>query len=155
MSWFKKTHLGFKIQRQRERDTPDGLWRKCDGCGEILYVKDLERNLLVCSKCNFHFRIGARDYIALLTDPHSFEELFASITSTDPLTFKDTKRYRDRLKETRERTGSEDAVVTGIGTLRGLPLSISVMDFVEAALTAALQRGRKRTAKVLAKSRKR
>jgi acetyl-CoA carboxylase carboxyl transferase subunit beta len=129
VSWFKKTHFGFKIQRQRERDTPDGLWRKCDGCGEILYVKDLERNLLVCSKCNFHFRIGSRDYVALLTDPHSFEELFASITSTDPLTFKDTKRYVDRLKENRRESGLDESVISGRARIFGHPVAIAVMDF--------------------------
>jgi len=129
VSWFKKTHFGFKIQRQRERETPDGLWRKCDGCGEILYVKDLERNLLVCSKCNYHFRIGSRDYLALLTDPHSFEELFAAITSTDPLTFKDTKRYVDRLKENRRESGLDESVTSGRARIHGHPVAIAVMDF--------------------------
>jgi acetyl-CoA carboxylase carboxyl transferase subunit beta len=129
VSWFKKTHFGFKIQRQRERDTPDGLWRKCDGCGEILFVKDLERNLLVCSKCNYHFRIGSRDYLSLLTDPHSFEELFAAITSTDPLTFKDTKRYVDRLKENRRESGLDESVVAGRARIHGHPVAIAVMDF--------------------------
>jgi len=129
VSWFKKTHFGFKIQRQRERETPDGLWRKCDGCGEILYVKDLERNLLVCSKCNFHFRIGSRDYIALLTDSHSFEELFAAITSTDPLTFRDTKRYVDRLRENRRESGLDESVISGRARIHGHPVAIAVMDF--------------------------
>jgi acetyl-CoA carboxylase carboxyl transferase subunit beta len=129
MSWFKKTHFGFKIQRQRERETPDGLWRKCDGCGEILYVKDLDRNLLVCSKCNYHFRIGARDYLALLTDPDSFEELFAAITATDPLTFKDTKRYVDRLKDNRRESGLEESVISGRARILGHPVAIAVMDF--------------------------
>jgi acetyl-CoA carboxylase carboxyl transferase subunit beta len=129
VSWFKKTHFGFKIQRQRERETPDGLWRKCDGCGEILYVKDLERNLLVCSKCNYHFRIGSRDYLGILTDPHSFEELFAAITATDPLNFKDTKRYADRLKDNRRDSGLDESVVAGRARINGHPIAIAVMDF--------------------------
>lgn len=129
MSWFKKTHLGFKIQRRREREMPDGLWRKCDGCNEILYVKDLERNLLVCSKCGHHFRIGARDYLSLLTDHNSFEEKFTAITASDPLGFRDTKRYSDRLKQNRKDTGLNESVVTGRATIGGHPVAIAVMDF--------------------------
>jgi acetyl-CoA carboxylase carboxyl transferase subunit beta len=129
MSWFKKTHFGFKIQRRRERETPDGLWRKCDGCSQILYVKDLERNLLVCSKCGYHFRIGARDYLGLLTDLNSFEELFGGITSADPLAFRDTKRYSDRLKQNRKDSGLDESVVTGRARIGGHPVAIGVMDF--------------------------
>jgi acetyl-CoA carboxylase carboxyl transferase subunit beta len=129
MSWFKKTNLGIKTGRQRERETPDGLWRKCDGCGEILYAKDLERNLLVCSKCGHHFRIGARDYLRLLVDPDSFEELFAAITAADPLGFRDTKRYVDRLRENRRTTGLSESVVTGRARIFGHPIAIGVMDF--------------------------
>ncbi len=129
MSWFKKTNFGFKIQRQRERETPDGLWRKCDGCGEILYNKDLERNLLVCSKCGHHFRIRAREYMRLLADPGSFEELFTAIQATDPLGFRDTKRYSDRLRENRRSTGLTESVITGRARIAGHPVAIAIMDF--------------------------
>jgi len=129
MSWFKKTHFGFKIKRRRGADTPDGLWRKCDGCSELLFVKDLERNLLVCSKCGFHFRIGAREYIAFLTDEGSFEELFSGITSTDPLGFRDTKRYVDRLRENRRQTGLGESVIVGRARIAGHRVALAVMDF--------------------------
>ncbi len=129
MSWFKKTTFGIKAQRRRDRETPDGLWRKCDGCAEILYAKDLERNLLVCSKCGYHFRISAREYLRLLTDPNSFEELFTPITASDPLGFRDTKRYTDRLRENRRATGLNESVVTGRARIFSHPVAIAVMDF--------------------------
>jgi acetyl-CoA carboxylase carboxyl transferase subunit beta len=130
MSWFKKTHFGFKIKRRRDAaDTPDGLWRKCDSCGELLFVKDLERNLLVCSKCGHHFRMGAREYIAFLTDEGSFEELFSGITSTDPLGFRDTKRYVDRLRENRRLTGLAESVIAGRARIAGHRVALAVMDF--------------------------
>jgi acetyl-CoA carboxylase carboxyl transferase subunit beta len=129
MSWLKKTRFGFRIGRRRARETPDGLWRKCDGCGEFLYVKDLERNLRVCSKCGFHFRMGAREYIALLADEGSFEELYAGVTATDPLGFRDTKRYVDRLRDNRRETGLNESVVTGRARILGHRVALAVMDF--------------------------
>ncbi len=129
MSWFKKTRLGFRVGRRRSRETPDGLWRKCDSCGEILYVKDLERNLRVCAKCGFHFRLSAREYIAFLADEGSFEELYAGVTAADPLRFRDTKRYVDRLRENRRQTGLNESVVCGRARLFDHRVALAVMDF--------------------------
>ena len=79
MSWFKKKPI-FNIM-SRKREAPDGLWTKCDGCGEILYARELQRNLHVCDKCGHHFRIGCRDYLDVLIDENSFGELFAEVVS--------------------------------------------------------------------------
>ena len=125
MAWLKrdaKTARG-------GRELPDGLWMKCEDCGEILYFKELERNLQVCPKCNHHFRIDAPRYIDILLDAGSFEEFAAGVTSRDPLAFKDSKKYTDRIRDAREATGLGEAVVTGTGTIEGIPVVVGVMDF--------------------------
>ncbi len=111
------------------RELPDGLWVKCEGCAEILYFKELERNLHVCPKCTHHFRITARRYVEILLDPGSFVEIDAGVVSLDPLGFRDSKRYIDRLKDAREKTGLGDAILTGTGALEGMPVVFGAMDF--------------------------
>src|SRR5512141_2677679 len=128
MSWLKRTRSGLK-QSPKRRELPDGLWNKCDGCGEILYQKELDRNSWVCPKCDHHFRLTAPQYIELLTDEGSFAEMFAEIVSVDPLKFRDSKRYPDRVKAAKEKTGMNEAVVTGRAALGGHPLALAVMDF--------------------------
>jgi acetyl-CoA carboxylase carboxyl transferase subunit beta len=128
MSWLKKSKEGLKTP-QRKRELPDGLWTKCEECGEILYHKELERNLWTCSKCTYHFRISARTYIKILLDEGSFVERFSEVVSTDPLKFRDTKRYADRLKKAREETGLSEAILMGEGKIEGRPFVIGVMDF--------------------------
>ncbi|MBI4364766.1 MAG: acetyl-CoA carboxylase, carboxyltransferase subunit beta, partial [Candidatus Latescibacteria bacterium] len=128
MSWIKKAKEGLKAP-QRKRDLPDGLWTKCEDCGEILYHKELERNLWTCTKCSYHFRIPARAYLKILLDEGSFVERFSEVVSTDPLRFRDTKRYADRLKKAREETSLSEAVIAGEGAVDGHPLVIAVMDF--------------------------
>jgi acetyl-CoA carboxylase carboxyl transferase subunit beta len=128
MSWLKKSKEGLRTT-QRKRELPDGLWTKCEECGEILYQKELERNLWTCTKCSYHFRISARTYIQILLDEGSFVERFSEVVSTDPLKFRDTKRYADRLKRAREETGLSEAILMGEGTIEGRPLVIGVMDF--------------------------
>jgi acetyl-CoA carboxylase carboxyl transferase subunit beta len=128
MTWLRKAKKGLKPQ-QRRRELPDGLWTKCEDCGEILYHKELERNLWTCSKCSYHFRISARAYIGILVDEGTFVERFAEVISTDPLKFKDSKRYSDRLKRAREETGLSEAVVCGEGRIEGNPCVLAIMDF--------------------------
>ncbi len=128
MSWLKRTRAGLKSTPQR-RELPDGLWNKCDGCGEILYQKELDRHMWVCPKCDHHFRISARQYIELLTDENSFAEMFADVVSLDPLKFRDSKKYPDRLKAAKEKTGEPEAVITGRALLDGHPYALAVMDF--------------------------
>ena len=128
MSWIKKAKEGLKAQ-QRRRQVPDGLWTKCEDCGEILYHKELERSLWTCSKCSYHFLIPARTYLKILLDEDSFVERFSEVVSTDPLRFRDAKRYVDRLKKAREETGLSEAILVGDGSIDSRPLVIGVMDF--------------------------
>jgi acetyl-CoA carboxylase carboxyl transferase subunit beta len=108
---------------------PEGLWIKCPNCGGIVYSKEMERNLKVCPKCDYHFRISARERIDLLVDPGSLEEFDSQIQSEDPLNFKDSQRYRDRIKAAIKKTGLNEAVVSGVCTLDGVKAVLVVFDF--------------------------
>jgi len=127
MSWLRK-----KIEAVRgtqRRELPDGLWVKCDDCGEIIYRRESERNLFVCSKCGYHFRIPSRVYIKVLSDEGSFEELFENIGSVDPLQFKDSKKYPDRVEAAKRKTSLREAIVTGRATIDSIRCLLGVMDF--------------------------
>jgi acetyl-CoA carboxylase carboxyl transferase subunit beta len=113
----------------RRRDFPPDLWTKCPSCGEMLYNKQLERNLRVCPKCGHHFRLRADARLRLLLDPDSFEERDAGLESADPLGFVDLKPYPDRLAAARISSGLRDAAVWGTGRIDGRPVAICVMDF--------------------------
>ena len=128
MSWFRRTKVSVEPDQPR-KDAPDGMWTKCEGCGEIIHRKQLEQQFFTCIKCNYHFRIGSREYVDILLDGNSFREMDRKMHSTDPLEFTDTKRYKDRLKETMRRTELNDAVRTGTGKLGGMPVAIGIMDF--------------------------
>ncbi|MDA8234888.1 MAG: acetyl-CoA carboxylase, carboxyltransferase subunit beta [Clostridia bacterium] len=108
-----------------KRDIPEGLWVKCSDCGEIVYTKELEKNQKVCLKCQFHFRLGARERIALVADEESFRELDSNLVSVNPLGF-DT--YSEKLIEAQETVGINEAVITGEATINGQPVVIGVMD---------------------------
>jgi acetyl-CoA carboxylase carboxyl transferase subunit beta len=127
MEWFKKSKEG--LVSQRRKDIPDGIWVKCDSCGEIIYRKELEKNLWVCSKCDYHFRINSKDYMNLILDGGELVEYDANLSSADPLEFKDSKRYPDRIKDSQRKTNLNDAVVAGIGKIEGREVSFAVMDF--------------------------
>jgi len=127
MEWFKKIKEG--ITAQPKKEIPEGLWTKCEDCGEIIYVKELERNFWVCSKCKYHFRIKSTDYINLLLDEGALEEFDRNLISGDPLKFKDSKRYPERIKESRKKTQRNDALIAGIGKIEGRKVSFGVMDF--------------------------
>ncbi len=126
-SWFKKTKQA--LQKVPKRAMPDGLWRKCEFCNEILYTRELEKKLWVCSKCGYHFLITTDQYIEILCDPGTFEETHRGIRSGDPLEFKDLKRYPDRLKESARQSGREEAVVTGFAKIGGRDIVLAVLDF--------------------------
>ncbi|MBU6429509.1 MAG: acetyl-CoA carboxylase, carboxyltransferase subunit beta [Cyanobacteria bacterium REEB65] len=111
------------------REMPDGLWTKCNRCSEALYIKDLEANLQVCPKCEYHFRVGARARIEQLADAKSFVETHREVMSTDPLGFVDTKPYAARLKESYARLGQGDGVLTGRAKIDGVEIVLAVMDF--------------------------
>ncbi|HIE04758.1 MAG TPA: acetyl-CoA carboxylase carboxyltransferase subunit beta [Candidatus Latescibacteria bacterium] len=127
MKWFERMKKGIRTLTKRE--LPEDLWVKCEGCGEILYRRELETSLWVCPKCGYHFRIGHKEYINILLDAGSFEEMYAELTSADPLKFKDSKRYTDRVREARRRTGTNSALRTGAGSIEGHPVAFGVMDF--------------------------
>lgn len=126
-AWFQKSKRG--LTPKEKADVPDGLWLKCESCGEIIFRKELSKHHFVCQKCRFHFRIGSRDYIELLLDEGSFREFNADLISTDPLKFRDSKRYIDRLQVARKKTGINEAIRTGVGLLNERKIVFGVMDF--------------------------
>jgi acetyl-CoA carboxylase carboxyl transferase subunit beta len=128
MDWFKKSKQG--VVSQQKKEIPDGLWTKCKGCGEVIYSRVLRESLWVCPSCDYHFRISAATIIELLLDKGTFEEYDAKLSSGDPLNFRDSKKYPDRIRESQEKTGQKDAVVCGIGTVDSLTVSFAVMDFI-------------------------
>ena len=130
MAWFRKTKKPKAVRMDRPRSTvPEGLWVKCEGCKEIVYSRDLDRNLKVCPKCGYHFRIDARTRISLLLDDPEPRELFTGISPTDPLNFRDSKRYRDRLKSYSQAVGEKDAALVVQGVLEGIPVVLAAMEY--------------------------
>jgi len=127
MDWFKRKKE--TLQAVDRKEMPDGLWVKCDECGEIIYKRELDKKLYVCPKCDYHFRIGSSEYIKILIDKGSFKEFNQNISSTDPLKFKDNKKYSDRYKAAIQKTGLTEAVVTGQGKIERIPVIIGIMDF--------------------------
>lgn len=121
--WFKK-----KVEAKPEEKLklPTGLWVKCDTCGEILYRKELEKNLWICTKCNFHFRINCRNYISLLLDDAALDEQDKDLEALDPLGFQD---YKKKLRDDQEKTGLKEGVVYGFATIGGIGVVFAAMDF--------------------------
>lgn len=126
MAWFKKTK---EVRTDKKGKIPEGLWVKCDSCKEIVYKKEIDKNLKVCPKCNYHFRISARERLKLLVDEGSFVEMDEGLVSVDPLNFKDTISYKDRLKEKQKKSGLKEAVISGDALIKGYPVSLIIMDF--------------------------
>lgn len=129
MPWFKKTKQPKPVREERPKSSvPEGLWIKCTSCKEIVYSRELERTGQICPKCGFHFRISAQARIELLLDP-GYEELFRGISPVDPLNFKDTKAYKDRLKQYQRQLGVEDALISVAGTIDGVKAVVAVMNY--------------------------
>ncbi|MEN8731939.1 MAG: acetyl-CoA carboxylase, carboxyltransferase subunit beta [Bacteroidia bacterium] len=129
MSWFKRVKEGILTQTQDKKPTPDGLWYKCVECKEPTSTKEFELNLWVCPKCDYHSRIGSREYFDLLFDNGKFKELDANLSSGDPLNFVDTKAYPLRIEQSKKKSGLTDAVRTATGKINNLRVSMAVMDF--------------------------
>ena len=125
MAWFRRDTEG----APKKVVIAEGLWIKCESCKEIVYRAEVERAGRVCPKCRYPFRISARERIGLLVDTGTFEEHQAGLSSVDPLNFKDTKRYRDRLRAAKQKTSTEDAVLTGLGRIGGYPTVLCVFEF--------------------------
>ncbi|HUH30798.1 MAG TPA: acetyl-CoA carboxylase, carboxyltransferase subunit beta [Rhodanobacter sp.] len=108
---------------------PEGVWEKCGGCGAVLYRPELDRNLMVCPKCGHHHAIGAQTRLQALFDEGSMQELWAGMEPTDPLKFRDTKKYRDRIVAAQKKTGAKDALLVMSGKLKGRPLVAAAFEF--------------------------
>lgn len=129
MNWFDKL-MPSKIKTQRRsRSVPEGLWTKCEACGSVLYRNEVERNIYVCPKCNHHMRIGARTRLATFLDQGEQIEIAPKLQPEDPLRFKDSKRYRDRLSQAARATGETDALVAMSGKLLGMPVVACAFEF--------------------------
>jgi acetyl-CoA carboxylase carboxyl transferase subunit beta len=113
----------------RTKSVPEGVWIKCTRCDAQLYRNELERNLQVCPKCEHHMRVGARKRLEYFLDPESQSELSPNLESEDPLKFKDSKRYRDRIVAAQKKTGEKDALVSVKGTLLGHPVVVCAFEF--------------------------
>lgn len=129
MAWFKKDKVPLTHNDEKKVRVPEGLWTKCQSCGATVYSKDIEKNLNVCPKCNYHFRISARKRLDLVLDEGSFVEHDAGIVSVDFLNFKDSKSYQARIDAAVAKGGAKDAVICGEGKIEGTPVQISVFDF--------------------------
>jgi acetyl-CoA carboxylase carboxyl transferase subunit beta len=128
VAWFKKTRKPIEAPDKASR-VPEGLWVKCPTCGKALYNKELTENLQVCLKCGHHFRLSAADRLRMLFDEGVWTEHDAGLRSNDPLTFTDTKPYRDRLAKSIKDTGLQDAVIVGSGAVEGTPTVIAAMEY--------------------------
>jgi len=130
MAWFKRKKDVTKGEKaDKTVKIPEGLWLKCDSCKEIVYRKEIEKNLKVCPKCNYHFRISARERIQFIADEGSFVEFDGDLTSNDPLKFNDKVSFMDRLNDNRARTGLNEAIINGNATIKTRPVVLSIMDF--------------------------
>src|SRR3972149_5165166 len=118
-----------KDDGDKKSRTPEGMWIKCAACLEIIHKPEVERNLNVCPKCNYHFRIPAMERIRAVTDEGTFQEFGEDLESVDMLAFTDTKKYTDRLKEAKKKTGRKEAVITGIARINGIGVVLGVLDF--------------------------
>ena len=125
MAWFKKV----RSKEPRKVKVPEGLWIKCNSCKEIIYRKEVDRNLKVCPKCNYHFRISSKERISLLADEDTFIEFGEDLESQDPLAFKDQKAYKDRLRDAQKKTNIKDAATAGSALIGNNPAMLIVLDF--------------------------
>jgi acetyl-CoA carboxylase carboxyl transferase subunit beta len=129
MGWFKRLKEGITTSTKEKRETPEGLWYKCPSCKKIHTSADHVNNKFVCSECNYHERIGSKEYFEVIFDNNQFTELHENLVSGDPLDFSDTKKYTDRLTDSIKKTGLNDALRSAYGTVNGEDLVICCMDF--------------------------
>ena len=128
MAWFKKTRKPIETPDKASR-VPEGLWVKCPSCSRVIYTKELVTGLQVCPQCAHHFRMSAADRLKMLFDGGVWTEHDAGLRSLDPLSFADTKKYRDRLTATIAATGLKDAIIVGTGTIDGISAAVCAMEY--------------------------
>jgi acetyl-CoA carboxylase carboxyl transferase subunit beta len=151
LAWFKRESSEIQANEEKRVRT-EGLWVKCEGCRQIIWKKELEDNLNVCTKCDYHFRIDARQRLMLLLDEDSIETHDDKLESTDPLNFSDTRPYKSRLEKSKASTQLKDAIINATGTMHGRPVIVSAMEYsfiggsmgavVGEAITRAIERAR-------------
>jgi len=129
MSWFTRKEKGIHTPTELKKETPDGLWYQCPECKKVMHSREHKKNFHTCVSCNYHERIGSAEYFEILFDNNEFTEFDANLSSGDPLDFKDTKAYPDRIVASQKKTGLKDAVRNAYGKMNGVDLVVSCMDF--------------------------
>lgn len=128
MSWFKRKEQGIQTPTSEKKDSPDGLWYKTPS-GKIIHIKELQENLYVCPDDEYHVRIGSKEYFEIIFDDNKFEEIAETLSAANPLDFKDSKPYEERVKASQKKTDLKDAARTAVGKMNGLDIVVCCMDF--------------------------
>lgn len=129
MSWFKRLKDGIQTATKFKKETPDGVWHKCDSCGELTIFKDLVENCYICPKCDYHTRIGSEEYFEIIFEG-KYSTLFDEVVSTDALQFVDLKSYKSRLEDTKKKTNLKDSMTVATGKIKGKGITVCAMDFM-------------------------
>ncbi len=129
MAWFNRKDKGIITPTEEKKETPDGLWYKCKSCKKVVHTKEHKDNHYTCTGCEYHERIGSVEYFEILFDNNKFTELDTNMESDDPLKFKDTKAYPDRIVATQKKTGLKDALRSAHGKMNGMNITVACMDF--------------------------
>jgi acetyl-CoA carboxylase carboxyl transferase subunit beta len=129
MSWFKRKIQGITTKNKEKKEIPEGLWYKCPECRNVVTSEEHAEHNWVCDKCGYHEKISSLQYFSILFDENEFTEISPNMTSADPLSFTDTKPYKDRIKTTIAKTGLKDAIRVGKGSVSGQTAVIACMDF--------------------------
>ncbi|KHJ37953.1 acetyl-coenzyme A carboxylase carboxyl transferase subunit beta [Pedobacter glucosidilyticus] len=129
MAWFKRSTKGIFTSTEDKKEAPDGVWNKCPNCKKALHYSEQVEHKYVCQYCDYHLRVGSKEYFEIFFDDNAFAELFGNLTSGDPLNFTDTKSYKNRLVESYKKTGLKDAIRAAHGKIDGQDLVIACMDF--------------------------
>ncbi|HKZ18020.1 MAG TPA: acetyl-CoA carboxylase, carboxyltransferase subunit beta [Geobacteraceae bacterium] len=129
MSWFKREKKPIGLKEEKKVRVPEGLWTKCQSCGEVIYSKEIEKNFYVCPKCDHHFRINAKKRISLILDEDTFVEHDANMQSVDFLDFRDSKSYQERIEAAVAKGNGKEAVICCEGRIDGIPVHLAVLEF--------------------------
>lgn len=129
MSWFKRLKDGIQTATQFKKETPDGVWHKCDNCGELTIFKDLVENCYICPSCDYHTRISSEEYFDIIFEA-KYTRLFDDVVSTDALKFVDLKSYESRLEDAKKKTQLKDSMAVATGKIKGKGLTVCAMDFM-------------------------
>lgn len=129
MSWFTRKEKGIHTPTELKKETPDGLWYKCNACKKVMHTREHKANLYTCIHCNYHEKIGSEEYFEILFDSNEFTEFNTNMSSSDPLQFVDSKPYLDRIAATQKKTNKKDAVRTASGKMNGMDVVVACMDF--------------------------